>query len=118
MFYTGSGYADCVNLLKCVSANKVLWDLTGNHYDGRRVHVGIGNSSNRIRCPRPGSNEHDTHSASRTGVTFRHVNGALLMSYQVMSQPIARSPQLVVDVQNWRSEERRVGKECRSRWSP
>ena len=36
---------------------------------------------------------------------------------QQMSQ-ISRSCSFVVDVYKYRSEERRVGKECRSRWSP
>ena len=32
---------------------------------------------------------------------------------------VSCSPQLTKDVREWpRSEERRVGKECRSRWSP
>ena len=43
------------------------------------------------------------------------------MNGQVLRYVLVKDPDLVAKMQpmiHWRSEERRVGKECRSRWSP
>ena len=46
-----------------------------------------------------------------------HALGPYFLDDVAVERPFARSLSTVV-VARWRSEERRVGKECRSRWSP
>src|SRR3989454_6681011 len=44
--------------------------------------------------------------------------GECLTGLAVLALLHVQPPQLEIDQRAWRSEERRVGKECRSRWSP
>ena len=44
----------------------------------------------------------------------RHMHGLIELTFQ----RFVDSSQFLMNLASWRSEERRVGKECRSRWSP
>ncbi len=44
--------------------------------------------------------------------------GSIGLALGILINQYQKSAQLVLSLVNMRSEERRVGKECRSRWSP
>src|SRR2546430_17434467 len=48
----------------------------------------------------------------------RRLRGESLLSVQVVPATLTRPGRVVLSTPTGRSEERRVGKECRSRWSP
>src|SRR3546814_11164927 len=64
----------------------------------------------------------DRHSPPESGVIARSASGALETVPWVRVVNLSRALEEIAEAQYWRSEERRVGKECvrtcRSRWSP
>src|SRR3989475_10762119 len=48
----------------------------------------------------------------------RHRGAKHRRRYELLGGISLLSPEYLLSVERWRSEERRVGKECRSRWSP
>src|SRR5882762_7270138 len=83
------------------SMNRVLHQVTAWRKAGRESR------SNRLPkfvlgCP-----------AQLASTTEKHVDGN--SDKRVFRDPLSLSPALAIE---YRSEERRVGKECRSRWSP
>ena len=51
-------------------------------------------------------------------MTVEDVRGVLSLQYPEIATAAISGPEAVGDTMKYRSEERRVGKECRSRWSP
>src|SRR5262249_35586583 len=100
VFNAWSGDAHCVDFLEGIGANQMPWYLTSNHYYWGGIHIRIGNSGNGIRGAGAGSHQRSANATSRPRVTFRHVHCTLLMPYEVMSQPVATAPQLIVNVQD------------------
>ena len=100
MLYAWPRDANSVNFLKCVSSDQVLWDLSRNHDDGRRVHVCVGDAGHRIRRAWTRGDKHHADAPCSTCITLCHVDCALLMADEVMRDSIARAPELVVDVKH------------------
>ena len=50
--------------------------------------------------------------------SFKYGGNTVVESYSVLGSCRPSDPYSVNSVYSYRSEERRVGKECRSRWSP
>ena len=75
-------------------------------------------------CPSHPADEkikkNDSSYESRSEEHTSELQSLRLISYAVfcLKRPLALKPGIEVDSRRLRSEERRVGKECRSRWSP
>src|SRR5690554_436150 len=76
------GHADDVGFLESVLANQMTGDLATQHHHGNRIHVGGGNSGNRIGGTGAGGDQHDTGFARGTGITVGGVSRGLFVAHQ------------------------------------
>src|SRR5713101_7380091 len=74
--------ADDVGFLEGVVTDHRGRHLSGDDDHRRRVHVGVGNSSDGVGRAGSRRYHHDTGTAADTGVALGHVGCALLMAYQ------------------------------------
>jgi hypothetical protein len=100
VLHTWPGYADRIDFLKSIGSDQMKRHLSGDHHDWRRVHVSVRNSGDRISCAGTGGDQGHTNFSGRAGITFGHMNRALLVTHQVMSDSIPGSPELVIDMQH------------------
>src|SRR5438552_13738299 len=105
----GPSDANGVNFLKSIGADQAQWNLAGDHHNRRRVHVRVVHAGDRVGGAGPGRDQRHTDAPRSPRISFGHVDRALLVTYQVMSDAIACAPQLIIDVQHgaaWITEDR------------
>ena len=96
----GPSDTDCIHLLESVSADQPQRYLAGDHHDRRRIHVSVGDARDCVGRARPGCDQRYPHAPRSARIAFGHVHCALLVPHEVVSDAIARAPQLIVNVQH------------------
>ena len=76
------GDAHDVGLLKGIGANGVHTHLAGHHYQGHRVHHGIGYGGDHVCGPGARGHQADPHLARGDGIALGCVPGGLLVAGQ------------------------------------
>src|SRR5258708_1721990 len=98
VFCAWPGDADRIDFLKCIRPNHLEWNLPRYDDQGSGVHICVCNTSNGIGCTGAGSYNGNTNFAAGTAVSLGHVDGALLMPRQNMTQAWLNLWQFIVDV--------------------
>ena len=68
--------ADRIGLLESVATDQRRRNLTGNNDQRNGIHIGIGNTRNRIGGARTRCNQDDAGAAGGTGISFGCMGGA------------------------------------------
>ena len=84
MFHTGPGNANIIGFLKGIVAYQMRRNLAGKDNQGNGIHVGGGDSGNRVSGPRTGGHDNDAWFAGRTRITVSGMGRTLLMARQDM----------------------------------
>ena len=82
VFRKGRGGSGYVHFLKDVASEKAAGDLSGNGDHGYGIHVGRGDSGQKVRRARTGCHHAHAHFSAHAGVARRHMPGVLLRADQ------------------------------------
>ena len=82
VLHAGPCDSHAIDFLERVHPDGVGGHLSGYHHEGNGVHVGGGDSGDRVGGARPGSHQHHSGLAGGAGVAVRHVSRALLVAHQ------------------------------------
>ena len=108
MLHAGPRDSHAIDFLERIHPDGVGGYLSGYHHEGNGVHVGGGDSGNRVGGARPGSHQHDSGFARRACVAVRHVSRALLVAHQDVLDVVLLVDG-VVDVQHGARPDSRTG---------
>src|SRR5215470_14372576 len=75
-------------------------DLSGDHDERRRVHVGVRNTRHCICGARTRSDKHNSDASSRSRIALSHVHSALLMADEIVRDALPGAPKLIVNVEH------------------
>src|SRR5437867_11871775 len=88
-------HTEHISLLKGVASNKGACHLSGDGYDGGRIHEGCCQSSNKIGGSGAAGGDTDAHLARCTSIAIGSVGSSLFMPHQHMAQAGIRSECIV-----------------------
>ena len=80
VLHHGKGHPEKVGLLESPAPDHLLRHLTGDCHQGHRVHVGIGNAGDQIRCTGTRGGHADAGLSGHTGIPFGGKSPPLLMT--------------------------------------
>jgi hypothetical protein len=86
-----------VRLLERIGAEQCARHLTSDSHERSRIHPRVRNRRHEVRCTWPARCDTHAHAPRGPRVTFRSVTGALFMTAQHMTQPVAILPHRVVE---------------------
>jgi hypothetical protein len=86
MLGAGTSNADDIGLLKSIVSNEKGRDLTGKDEDGDGIHIGSGNSGDRIRGPWPGGHHGHPYFPCSPCISVCGMDSSLLMTNQYLPE--------------------------------
>ena len=84
MLHDGHGDTHDIGFLECIGADNAAGNLASDYHHGDAVHVGGGDTGNRVGGARAGSHNDDTGFASGASVTIGLMGRTLLMASKNM----------------------------------